>query len=99
MPVNHRLDAGKFSIELNPYAAIDSYTVRIFVGLHPNAAQFLAEVPNIPTREVRLNAAMDEDEFCWRDEKENQLDANQVIKSAVEILCDLILEDIRHRNL
>ena len=77
VPVNHRLDAGKFSVELNPYAAIDSYAVRIFVGLHPNAAQFLAEIPNIPTREVRLNAAMDEDEFCWRDEKGNKLDASQ----------------------
>ena len=98
-PVNHRLDAGKFSIELNPYAAIDSYAVRIFVGLHPNAAQFLAEVPKIPTREVRLNAAMDRDEFCWRDEKGNKLDASQVIEGAAEVLCGLILEDIRHRKL
>src|SRR5262249_1440437 len=59
--VNHRLDAAKFAIELSPYAALDTYSVRVLIGLHPNAAQFLPELPDIPTREQRLYAAMDQD--------------------------------------
>jgi hypothetical protein len=98
VPVNHRLDAGKFAIELSPYAGIDSYSVRILVGLHPNAAQFLVEVPNIPTREERLNAAIDEDEFCWLDGNGHKRDVYQVLDNAVDALCNLILADLRNRR-
>jgi hypothetical protein len=79
VPVNHRLDAGKFAIELSRYSAIDSYTVRILVGLHPNAAQFLAEVPNIRTQKKELKAAMDQTEFCWRDSNGAKVDVHQVL--------------------
>jgi hypothetical protein len=65
--VNHRLDAGKYAIELSPYAAADLYSVTIRAGLHPNAAQFMAEVPDIATSEQRLIASMDNDGFSWRD--------------------------------
>jgi len=95
--VNHRLDAGKYAIELLPYAAIDSFSVDLLVGLHPNAAQFLAEVPDIPTRRERLSASMDQDEFCWRDSKGQKCDVNQVLENAMETLCSLILEDLERR--
>lgn len=94
VPVNHRLDAGKYAIELTPYAALDSYSVMLLVGLHPNAAQFLVEVPDIPTRRARLNASMDQDGFCWRDAQGIKCDINQVLDDAMEALCNLILEDI-----
>jgi hypothetical protein len=96
-PVNHRLDAGKYAIELSPYAAFDSYSVIILAGLHPNAAQFLLEVPDIPTREQRLIASMDQDGFAWRDPKGRKCAANTVIDQAMKTVCDLILEDIRQR--
>ena len=79
VPVNHRLDSGKYAIELSPYAAFDSYSVRILAGLHPNAAQFMPEVPDIPTREQRLLASMDQDGFSWRDPKGRKCDANTVL--------------------
>lgn len=95
--VNHRLDAGKYAVELSPYAAIDSYSVTIRAGIHPNAAQFMAEVPDIPTREQRLIASMDQDGFSWRNPKGQKCDVNRVLDRALETVCDLILEDIRHR--
>jgi muconolactone delta-isomerase len=97
VPVNHRLDAGKYTIELSPYEALDSYSVTIRAGLHPNAAQFMVEVPDIPTREHRLIASMDQDGFSWRDPAGRQCDVNQLLDRAMETVCDLILEDIRHR--
>jgi hypothetical protein len=96
-PVNHRLDAGKYAIELSPYAAIDSYSVRIFAGLHPNAAQFMPEVPDIATHEQRLLASMDQDGFSWRDPKGRKCDANMALDQAMKRVCNLILEDIRRR--
>jgi len=35
VPVNHRLDAGKYAIELSPYAAFDPYAVTIRAGTPP----------------------------------------------------------------
>lgn len=95
--VNHRLDAGKYAIELLPYAGIDSFSVDLLVGLQPNAAQFLAEVPDIPTRRERLSASMDQDGFCWRDSNGQKCDVNQVLEDAMETLCSLILEDLQRR--
>jgi hypothetical protein len=97
IPVNHRLDAGKFAIELNPYAALDSYSVEMLVGLHPNAGQFLAAVPDIPTHKQRLNASMDQHGFYWCDSKGQKCDVNRLLDGAMEVLCSLILEDIRQR--
>jgi hypothetical protein len=97
VPVNHRLDAGKYAIELSPYAALDSYSVTIRAGLHPNAAQFMVEVPDIPTREQRLIASVDQDGFSWRDPEGRKCDVNHVLDRAMETICDLILEDVRQR--
>ncbi len=97
VPVNHRLDVGKYAIELSPYAALDSYSVTIRDGLHPNAAQFMAEVPEIPTREQRLIASVDQDGFSWRDPGGQKCDANRGLDRAMETVCDLILEDIRQQ--
>jgi hypothetical protein len=96
-PVNHRLDAGKYAVELSPYAAFDSYSVRILAGLHPSAAQFMPEVPDIPTGEQRLLASMDQDGFSWRDPDGRKCDVNTVLDQAMETVCGLILEDIRRR--
>jgi TIR domain len=97
VPVNHRLDAGKYAVELSPYAAFDSYSVTIRAGLHPNAAQFMAEVPDIRTREQRLIASMDQDGFSWRDSAGGKCDVDRILDRAIETVCDLILRDIRQR--
>jgi hypothetical protein len=96
-PVNHRLDAGKYAIELSPYAAAGSYSVTIRAGLHPNAAQLMAEVPDIATSEQRLIASMDKDGFSWRDPGGRKRDVNQVLERAMEIVSALIFEDIKRR--
>ena len=97
VPVNHRLDAGKYAIELTPYAGLDSYSVTIRAGLHPNAAQFMPEVPNIRTREQRLIASVDQDGFSWRDPTGRKVDVNQILDHAMETICNLILDDGRRR--
>lgn len=97
MPVNHRLEVGKYAIELSPYAASDSYMVTVRAGLHPNANQFLAEVPDIPTREQRLTASVDQDGFWWRDIDGHKCNPEQVLDEALEAVWELILADIQQR--
>src|SRR5881396_646718 len=58
--VNHRLDAGyTYSIELSPYAQMRSFTAIVRVGLHPNASQAHAELPNVKTVSRQFLAHVD----------------------------------------
>jgi hypothetical protein len=79
------------------YAALDSYNVTVRAGLHPNANQFLAEVPNIPTREQRLSASVDQDGFAKRDQNGHKCTPEQVLDGALEVVSELILADIQQR--
>jgi hypothetical protein len=47
--VNHRLEAGKFAVGLEPFAGLRHYTLIVRVGLDPNAHMSMAEVPQIRT--------------------------------------------------
>jgi hypothetical protein len=93
--VNHRLDAGKYAIELSPYATLDSYSVTVNTGLHPNAAQFMAELPDVPTHTQSLVASVDQQGFFWRDQDGRKCDGDRILEEAMELVCNLILEDIR----
>ena len=95
LQVSRRLEAGKYAIELNPISTADSYCVRIHVGLHPNAHQFLDEIPEIEPREIRLDASITRDGFRWRDGDGRECDANRIIDHAMEWLCDLMLADLK----
>lgn len=94
--VNHRLEAGKFAIELQPIAGLRDYIVRVIVGLHPNAYQFMAEVPNVPSSIRDYSASADETGFFWLDNETGMRpSADEIVADALESLTDLLAADHR----
>lgn len=92
--VNHRVDAGKFAIELQHRAGFRDYTVTVIVGLHPNAGMMLAEVPPVRPQTRSVRAFMDETGFSWRDESNGAIvTAEKIVNDALEKLSDLLIED------
>jgi len=93
--VNYWLKAGKFAIELQPIARMRDYAIRVVVGLHPNAHQFLAEVPNVPSSIRDYAACADETGFFWLDTQTGaRSTAKQIVTDALEDLTDFLLADI-----
>lgn len=94
--VNHRLEAGKFAVQLVPLPGFDTFRVRVLVGLHPNAHVFMLEVPNIPTDTEEYQPSMDEHGFSWvHVETGEKATAAEIINDALEALAELLEADLR----
>ncbi len=89
-----RVDAGKFAIVLATFEDAEAYGLSVCVGVHPNAAQFMTEVPKVDSRFLRFGADHDENGFFWRDlgDGERRSDTSIVTKSFI-VLCDLLIDD------
>jgi hypothetical protein len=94
--VNHRLEAGKFAIELRPTAGMRDYSLRVVVGLHPNAQQFMAELPDVQSSIRFYSACADEVGFFWVNSQTGARTAGeQIVTDALEGLSDLLAADHR----
>jgi hypothetical protein len=93
--VNHRLDAGKFAIELQPLESLRDYTVTVTIGLHPNAHLFLSTPLKVESIIATFRAGMDETgAFFWIDTGNGgRQSAGQIIDHALKILSDLLIAD------
>ena len=92
---NSRLEAGKFAIELQPYEQLRQFTVMVIVGLHPNAAQFLASIPRVPSTTSTYLAAADDDGFFWTDtERGGRLLPEEIVDQALERLRALLEREL-----
>ncbi len=91
-----RVDAGKFAIVLETFEDSEAGGLSVCVGLHPNAAQFMTEVPRVDSRFLRFGAGHDDNGFFWQDLEngERRSDTSIVTKSFI-VLCDLLIEDVR----
>lgn len=94
VPINHRLDAGKYAIELDPLAGLRSYSLTVLVGLHPNAQQFMDKVPRIKTIKQTFTATTDEQGFAWRDAHGNVRSPDQIVSDALNALVNLLIEGL-----
>ena len=91
-----RVDAGKYALTLHRRELFDAFEVDVTVGIHPNAAQFMDEVPETPTTIRHYRAAMDENGFFWLSrEMGAHCTPEQVIEPALNALVDLLLADVK----
>ena len=96
-PVNHLLEAGKFAVQLQPLERLKEYSVTVLVGLHPNAAQFMAKLPTLKTRRWEFRAAADEDGFFWVDGGGHRRAPHDIITDALDTLTNLLVADFDGR--
>jgi len=89
-----RVDAGKYAIRVDAIEGLKEFQLRVTVGLHPNAAQFMVEPPDITPVVWNLRAEADESSFFWRDLHTGAKKINQeIIAEAFEALSDLLVAD------
>ena len=65
VPGTPRVDAGKYALVVHRRELLDAFELDVTVGIHPNAAQFMDEVPETPTTCWHYRAATDENGFFW----------------------------------
>lgn len=93
--VNHRLEAGKFAIELEPRVGLDDYSVTVRVGPRPNVRVFSVGVPPVRTSTWEFQATVDDQtDFFWLNTKDGtRWSAERIVSEALDILSDLELSD------
>jgi hypothetical protein len=90
-----RVDVGKFAIALYPFLGLNEYGLTVSVGLHPNAAQFMPEVPDIASLHLRLVARLDDNGFFWWNTASEVRRSNlSVATAAFAYLCELLEGDL-----
>ncbi len=88
-----RLDAGKFAIQLQQDIRIDHFRLRIVIGLHPNAAQFMLEVPDIQSTVYDLRGYVDEEGFSWVGPDGRRYDNQSIVDEAMQELSNFLTAD------
>lgn len=106
---NHRLEAKKYaaSLYLHDYKLEDlyhihndlytdkGYEVRILVGLHPDAAQFMAVLPDMDVTRWRLRASADKDGLFWYEVNEHRrFSSEEIVDVVMEALTNLLAAEM-----
>lgn len=93
---SHWLEAGKYAAALQLSEGYDPFRFRLVVGLHPNAHQFMAEIPDVPSMVWTFFAKADEKGFFWLDaETETRWRNEEIVDKALECLSDLLGRDLQ----
>jgi len=90
------LEAGKFAVCLEEYHGYDPFRFGISVGLHPNAMQRMAELPQITSgyRNKFFGAVLPDRSFTWAAQGSDEMYSNdRIVSEALQVLEDLIFSD------
>jgi len=92
------LEAGKFAVCLEEYQGYDPFRFGINVGLHPDAMQRMAELPQITSsyRNKFFGAVLPDQSFTWAAQDSDEMYSNdQIVSEALQALEDMIFADQR----
>ena len=90
----HLLDGKKFGVSIDILIG-QVYELRVFVGLHPDAAQFMAELPDVEVTRWHLRASEDESGFFWYELNEGtKFSSEEIVDASIDALTDLLAADM-----
>jgi hypothetical protein len=72
---------------------LEDFQLRVTVGLQPNLAAAMAELPELETSEWRFQAYMDDAGFSWRTGQGGMYGNQSVLDMAMNALGDLVMKD------